>query len=46
MIAFSLFPAKAKDHDKQTVSIKNIINTIKLTRNTGFYSIALFAAII
>jgi len=46
IVACTLFPTKAKDHNTNNISIKNIINTIKLTKNTGFYSIGLFSAII
>ncbi|HMS91789.1 MAG TPA: hypothetical protein PKC87_06195, partial [Candidatus Absconditabacterales bacterium] len=46
IIALSLFPARSPHHEKHAISIKSIISTIKKTRNTGFYSIALFSAII
>lgn len=46
IIATTLFPARAPHHATQNISIKNIITTIKATKNTWFYSIALFSAII
>ncbi len=46
IIALSLFPARSPHHEKHAISIKSIISTIKKTRNTWFYSIALFSAII
>lgn len=46
IIAFSLFPVRSPKHQEQKISIRNIVTTIKKTRNTWFYSLAIFSAII
>lgn len=46
IVALSLFPVKSPNHEWQIISIKNIITTIKKTKNTWFYSLAIFSAII
>ncbi len=46
IVAFSLFPVRSPNHTQNNITIKNIIATIKKTKKTWFYSLALFAAII